>query len=66
MASLKKSNEGSIEHMNATTHSPIVSVGLNMGAMGGLNKGGNLEGETRKKGSIEGWSIQEILDNEKK
>ena len=44
------------------------SVGLNMGAMGGLNKGGDLEGETRKKGSIEGWSIQEILaeDNEKK
>jgi len=42
------------------------SVGLNMAAMGGLNKGGNLEGETRKKGSIEGWSIQEILDNEKK
>ena len=44
------------------------SVGLDMGAMGGLNKGGDLEGETRKKGSIEGWSIQEILaeDNEKK
>jgi len=42
------------------------SIGLNMGAMGGLNKGGSLEGETRKKGSIEGWSIQEILDNDKK
>ena len=44
------------------------SVGLNMGVMGGLNKGGDLEGETRRKGSVEGWSIQEILaeDNEKK
>jgi len=44
------------------------SVGLNMAAMGGLKKGGDLEGETRKKGSIEGWSIQEILaeDKEKK
>ena len=42
------------------------SIGLNMVAMGGLNK--DLEGETRKKGSIEGWSIQEILaeDKEKK
>lgn len=42
------------------------SIGLNMGAMGGLNK--DLEGDTRKKGSIEGWSIHEILadDKEKK
>jgi len=44
------------------------SIGLNMGAMGGLSKGGDLEGETRKKGSIEGWSIEDILaeDKEKK
>ena len=44
------------------------SVGLNMGVMGGLNKGGDLEGETRRKGSVEGWSIKEILaeDKEKK
>ena len=44
------------------------SIGLNMGAMGGLKRGEDLEGETRKKGSIEGWSIQDILaeDKEKK
>ena len=39
------------------------SIGLNMGAMGSLNS--DLEGETRKKGSIEGWSIQEILAEDK-